>query len=309
MSEAHLRQQMIQIAHLCYERHLLVAMDGNLSVLLDDGNVLCTKAGCHKGFLGDADLVVIDRKGNKVRGSGDPTSEMAMHLACYDARPDVRAVVHAHPPISVAFTLAGVTMARCVLPEVVLTMGTIPTLDYRTTGTDDLASLVGEHIRSYDAVLMDRHGAVCVGGDLLEAFCRLETMEHTALITKTAQDMGGVKELPADEAAHLRSMGLKRYGGPPSAVAQADLPGADLPEACLGCTGCTNPNPTGIGPSTTGSRMDLRLARVTASPMQTLGSALSDAARFSLTGSTEEQDSALGQAVRDAVVQALSDGQ
>lgn len=309
MSEAHLRQQMIRIAHLCYERHLLVAMDGNLSVLLDDGNVLCTKAGSHKGFLGDADLVVIDRKGNKIRGAGDPTSEMAMHLACYDARPDIRAVVHAHPPISVAFTLAGVTMARCVLPEVVLTMGTIPTLDYRTTGTADLASLVGEHIHSYDAVLMDRHGAVCVGGDLLEAFCRLETMEHTALITKTAQDMGGVKELPADEAAHLRSMGLKRYGGPPSAVAQADLPGADLPEACRGCTGCTNPNPTGIGPSTTGSRADLRLARVTASPMQTLGSALSDAARFSLTGSTEEEDSELGQAVRDAVVQALSDGQ
>jgi L-fuculose-phosphate aldolase len=270
--------------------------------------VLCTKAGSHKGFLGDADLVVIDRKGNKIRGAGDPTSEMAMHLACYDARPDIRAVVHAHPPISVAFTLAGVTMARCVLPEVVLTMGTIPTLDYRTTGTADLASLVGEHMHSYDAVLMDRHGAVCVGGDLLEAFCRLETMEHTALITKTAQDMGGVKELPADEAAHLRSMGLKRYGGPPSAVAQADLPGADLPEACRGCTGCTNPNPTGIGPSTTGSRADLRLARVTASPMQTLGSALSDAARFSLTGSTEEQDSELGQAVRDAVVQALSDG-
>jgi L-fuculose-phosphate aldolase len=309
MSEAHLRQQLIQISHLCYERHLLVAMDGNLSVLLDDGNVLCTKAGCHKGFLGDADLVVIDRKGNKVRGSGDPTSEMAMHLACYDARPDVRAVVHAHPPISVAFTLAGVTMARCVLPEVVLTMGTIPTLDYRTTGTDDLASLVGEHIYRYDAVLMDRHGAVCVGSDLLEAFCRLETMEHTALITKTAQDMGGVKELPPEEAAHLRSMGLKRYGGPPSAVAQADLPGADLPEACRACTGCTNPNPTGIGPSTTGSRADLRLARVTASLMRTLGSALSDAARFSLTGSTEEQDSALGQAVRDAVVQALSDGQ
>jgi len=309
MSEAHLRQQIIRIAHLCYERHLLVAMDGNLSVLLEDGNVLCTKAGSHKGFLGDADLVVIDRKGNKLRGAGDPTSEMAMHLACYDARPDVRAVVHAHPPISVAFTLAGVTMARCVLPEVVLTMGTIPTLDYRTTGTADLASLVGEHIHRHDAVLMDRHGAVCVGGDLLEAFCRLETMEHTALITKTASDMGGVKELPADEAAHLRSMGLKRYGGPPSAVAQADLPGADLPEACRGCTGCTNPNPTGIGPSTTGSRADLRLARVTASPMQTLDSALSDAARFSMTGSTEDQESALGQAVRDAVVQALSDGQ
>lgn len=216
---------MIRIGHLCYERHLLVAMDGNLSMVLDDGTVLCTRAGCHKGFLSDDDLVVIDRSGRKIRGQGEPTSEMAMHLACYNARPDVRAVVHAHPPIAVAFTIAGVSMARCVLPEVVLTLGTIPTLDYRTTGTGDLASLVGEHIQQHDAVLMDRHGAVCVGGDLLEAFCRLETMEHTALITKTARDLGRVKELPPSEAAHLRSMGLKRYGGPPSAVAQADLPG------------------------------------------------------------------------------------
>jgi len=309
MSEALARRELIRIARLCYERHLLVAMDGNLSVILDDGHVLATKAGCHKGLLTDDDLVVIDRKGNKVRGQGDPTSEMAMHLACYDARPDIRAVVHAHPPISVAFTIAGVSMARCVLPEVVLTLGTIPTLDYRTTGTTDLAALVGEHIYAHDAVLMDRHGAVCVGRDLTEAFCRLETMEHTALITKTARDLGGVKELDPDEASHLRSMGLKRYGGPPAAVAQADLPGADLPDACRSCTGCNNPNPTGIGPASTGSRADLKMARITASPMPSLKDALADAARFSLTGSTEEPEpSALERAVTAAVIQALGDG-
>ena len=309
MSEALARRELIRIARLCYERHLLVAMDGNLSVILEDGNVLATKAGCHKGLLTDDDLVVIDRKGNKVRGQGDPTSEMAMHLACYDARPDIRAVVHAHPPISVAFTIAGVSMARCVLPEVVLTLGTIPTLDYRTTGTSDLAALVGEHISAHDAVLMDRHGAVCVGTNLIEAFCRLETMEHTALITKTARDLGGVKELDPDEASHLRSMGLKRYGGPPSAVAQADLPCADLPDACRACTGCNNPNPTGIGPASTGSRADLKMARITAAPMAGLKEALADAARFSLTGSTEEPtSSALEQAVTAAVIQALGDG-
>ena len=309
MIEAQVRREMLRIARLCYERNLLVAMDGNLSVRLDEDRILATKAGCHKGMLRDEDLVVIDRRGNKLSGEGDPTSEMAMHLACYDARPDVRAVVHAHPPISVAFTIAGVSMARCVLPEVVLTLGTVPTLDYRTTGTSDLAALVGEHIHAHDAVLMDRHGAVCVGRDLLEAFCRLETMEHTALITKTARDMGEVKELDPDEAARLRSMGLKRCGGPPSAVAQADLPGADLPEACRSCTGCTNPNPTGIGPSETGSRAGLRMARVTAAPLQSLDAALADAARFSLTGSTEKQPSALEAAVTAAVIQALGDGQ
>ena len=309
MSEATARRELIRIARLCYERNLLVAMDGNLSVLLEDGNVLATKAGCHKGMLSDGDLVVIDRRGNKVRGEGNPTSEMAMHLACYDARPDIKAVVHAHPPISVAFTVAGVSMARCVLPEVVLTLGAIPTLDYQTTGTPDLAAIVGEHIHAHDAVLMDRHGAVCVGTSILEAFCRLETMEHTALITKTARDMGQVQELDPGEAAHLRSMGLKRYGGPPSAVAQADLPGADLPEACRSCTGCNNPQPTGIGPATTGSRAEMRMARVTSAPIAGLETALADAARFSLTGSTQHPEPTdLERAVTAAVIQALGDG-
>lgn len=256
-TERELRQQMLRFGRLCYERHLLVAMDGNLSARLPDGNILCTQAGCHKGFLEEEHLVVIDRKGKKVRGKGNPTSEMAMHLACYDERPDVAAVVHAHPPLSIAFTIAGVSMARCVLPEVVLTLGTVPTVAYETTGTQALAERIRPFVREHDAILMDRHGAVCLGRDLLEAFCRLETMEHTALITKMARDLGNVKELPPDEAVRLRSMGLKRYGGPPTAVARADAPGADLPEACLGCSGCANPSPSGVGPKSA-----LRMARV-----------------------------------------------
>lgn len=274
MHEHALRQQMIRIAHLTYERGLLVAMDGNLSALLPSGDVLCTKAGCHKGFLTDDDLIVCDRRGRKLRGSGQPTSELRMHLACYDERPDVRAVVHAHPPISVAFTIANVSMARCVLPEVVLTLGTIPTVDYETTGTVALADKIRPYVRDHDAILMDRHGAVCLGTDLLTAFCHLETMEHTALITKTARDLGGVKELPAAEAVHLRSLGLKRYGGPPSAVDKADAPGADLPSACTSCSGCANPTPQGIAP-----KAPLRMARVVAQAPRSLetSSALEDA--------------------------------
>lgn len=261
MHETQLRKQIIEIGRLCYQRNLLVAMDGNLSVRLPSGHILCTKAGCHKGFLTDNDLVVIDMNGKHLRGSGKPTSEMAMHLACYRARPDVKAVVHAHPPLSVAFTIANVSMAQCVLPEVVLTLGVVPTLPYETTGTQLLADKVGDAIRDHNAVLMDRHGAVCVGSDLLTAFCNLETMEHTALITKTARSLGGVKELPPEEAIALRSMGLKRYGGPPSAVAKADEPCADLPQVCTGCTGCSNPNPSGIAP-----KANMNMARIQVSP-------------------------------------------
>lgn len=259
--ESRLRAEIIKFSHLCYERHLLVAMDGNLSVRMSDNEILCTKAGCHKGFLTDDDLVVIDRKGRKLRGSGNPTSEMAMHLACYDERPDVGSVIHTHPPISIAFTIANVSMARCVLPEVVLTLGSVPTVEYATTGTMTLADKIRPFVRNHDAILMDRHGAVCLGKDLLHAFCNLETMEHTALITKTARDLGGVKELPPEEAVKLRSMGLKRYGGPPDAVAKADEPFADLPEHCRACSGCANPSPSGIAPQT-----GLRMARVTEGP-------------------------------------------
>jgi len=246
--ERALREQLIQFSHLCYERHLLVGLDGNLSVRLSDELVLCTKAGCHKGLLTDADLVVVDLDGKHVRGEGRPTSEMAMHLACYRQRPDVEAVVHAHPPTCVAFTIAGVSMARCVLPEVVLTLGAVPTLDYKTTGTGALAELVGDAMGSHDAVMMDRHGAVCVGTDLLQAFCKLETMEHMAKIMLGARTLGRVQELDPSEAVKLRSMGLKRYGGPPAAVAQADAPGADLPPACLDCSGCGTPTAQGLGP-------------------------------------------------------------
>lgn len=248
--ERKLRRQLIQFSHMCYQRGLLVGLDGNLSVRIEDDLILCTQAGCHKGLITDDQLVVIDSEGKKVRGYGRPTSEMAMHLACYRVRPDVEAVVHAHPPMCVAFTVAGVSLARCALPEVVLTLGTVPTLDYRTTGTDNLAELVGDAVRKHDAVLLDHHGAVCVGPSLLDAFCKLETIEHLAKIMHASRQLGGIQDLPAEESVHLRRMGLLRYGGPPSAVALAHAGGTDLPKACTDCSGCGNPSASGIAPPT-----------------------------------------------------------
>ena len=257
IDERNARKEIVQFSHLCYERRLLVGMDGNLSVRLRDGSILCTQAGCHKGLLDESHLVVIDDKGRKLRGRGEPTSEMLMHLAAYEERPDCMAVIHAHPPMAIAFTIAGQSMARCVLPEVVLTLGVIPIVEYATTGTSTLADKIRPVVHRHDALIMDTHGVVALGTNLLEAFCRMETVEHTAYITKQARDMGGVKDLDPEEAVRLRSMGLKRYGGPPEAVALADGPGADLPEICTGCTGCVNPTPTGIAPHS-----DLRLARL-----------------------------------------------
>jgi L-fuculose-phosphate aldolase len=233
MHEHALRKTLIRLSHLLYERNYLVAMDGNVSARLPDGNVLCSRAGCHKGFLEDRDLVVVDMKGRLVHGAGSPTSEIFMHLACYEERRDVHSVLHAHPPHAIAFTLADHSLERLVLPEVVLTIGTVPTIPYATTGTHDLANSLRPYVRERDVVMMDRHGAVALGRDPTDAFCKLETLEHTARIIVLARALGGVKELPADESIRLRSMGLRRYGGPPLAVAQADGPNADLPRRLL----------------------------------------------------------------------------
>ena len=236
--ETALRQALLRFGRMCHDRSLLVAMDGNLSVRLSDDLLLCTRAGCHKGLLEDEDLVIVDLEGRKRRGRGEPTSEMAMHLACYRARADVEAVVHAHPPTCIAFTVAGVSMAQCVLPEAVLTIGGVPTLKYERTGTEELAELVGRATRTHDAVMMDRHGAVCVGSSVLDAFCKLETMEHTAKVLLAARQLGQVRELPAEEATQLRAMGLARYGGPP--------PVSELPKHCEGCSGCGRPSREGL---------------------------------------------------------------
>jgi L-fuculose-phosphate aldolase len=260
-TEHELREELVRFGRLTYERRLLVAMDGNLSARLPSGDLLCTRAGCHKGFLRDEDILLVRPDGTVKRGEGRPTSEIFMHLACYRERPDVHAVIHAHPPLCVAFTIASVSMDRCVLPEVVLTLGTIPTAPYKTTGTDDLAAQIGGYAREYDAILMDTHGALTVGCDLLEAFCRLETMEHTALILSTAQGLGGIKNLPSEEAVKLRRLGLSRYGGPPAAVARKDLPGADLP------VGGPRPVPAPASAEPT----PMRMLRVTAAPLSSLG--------------------------------------
>ncbi len=247
--ERQLRKQLIQYGRLCYERHMLVGLDGNLSVRLTDELVLCTRTGCHKGMLSDDDLLVVSLRGDRVRGPGRPTSELPMHVACYRQRPDVEAVIHAHPPMCVAFTVAAVSMARCVLPEVLLTLGTIPTLPYRTTGTEALAEQVRAAVRQHDAVLLDHHGTVTVGDSLLGAFCNLETMEHAATIMHAARNLGGIVDLAPDEAVKLRRMGMKRSGGPPEPRARLDPPPASLPSACRGCSGCGNPQPAGLGPA------------------------------------------------------------
>ena len=196
------KQQIAEIARLCWERGYIGAIDGNLSVKLDDGTLLVTPSGTIKFLIQPESIVRTDADGNP-QGGGRASSEILMHVACYRERPDVRAVVHAHPPTAVAFSLAGISLMQAVIPEVVVTLGAIPTAPYATPGTDALAKSIQELVRCSDAVLMERHGALCLGKDLLDAYKKLEQIEHNAKITYMARTLGQVKELSAEQVQSL----------------------------------------------------------------------------------------------------------
>jgi len=132
------RRDIVEVCKRVYAHGWLAATDGNVSALMDDGRIVATPTGIHKGYMSEADLIVIDRAGKKLQGTREPSSEIQMHLAAYDVRPDVRAVVHAHPTNCIAFSLAGISLAQCLLPEIVFTFGAIPTTAYTTPTTDEV---------------------------------------------------------------------------------------------------------------------------------------------------------------------------
>ncbi len=207
MTEHELRREMVRIGRLMWERGYVAATDGNLSARLGRDRILVTPSGASKGFLSADDLVVIRPDGEPLggyRGRGRrPSSEIAMHLAVYEQRPDVWAVIHAHPPLAVAFSIAGESLARCVLPEVIVTLGAIPTTDYATPGTAEVPASIREAIAEYDALILAHHGTLTVGVTLWEAYLRLEKVEHTAQITLAARQLGRVNTLPPEAVDKL----------------------------------------------------------------------------------------------------------
>jgi L-fuculose-phosphate aldolase len=231
MTEHELRQEMVRVGRMMWERGYVAATDGNLSARLSADRLLVTPSGASKGFLSADDLVVIRPDGEPARRGTNPgqterpSSEILMHLEVYDQRPDVQAVVHAHPPLATAFSIAGVTLARCVLPEVVITLGGIPTVDYATPGTTEVPASIRRAIREYDAIILAHHGSLTVGTSLWDAYLRLEKVEHTAQITLAAQQLGQVGTLSSEAVAKLATLRhelLQRQGR----------------DMCDGCTVC-----------------------------------------------------------------------
>lgn len=213
--ETQAREAMCALAHDIWARGLGAAGDGNLSVRLPGGAILTTPAGCHKGRLKPTDLVVVDASGAVTDAAPDrrPSSELGLHLAAYRARADVGAVIHAHPPTAVALELAGVALSDAYVSEIVFACGLPATAPYTTPTSGEVGATLGAYLRCHDVVLMPRHGVVCVGADLDQAFVRLDALEHSARITWMAHAIGQPTPLPAGEVDTLfRTAGRTRPG-------------------------------------------------------------------------------------------------
>ncbi|MBA3469282.1 MAG: class II aldolase/adducin family protein [Herpetosiphonaceae bacterium] len=213
MEYPELRQQMVAVGQLLYQRGWVPAYDGNFSVALDETWLLTTPAGRCKGLLDPAELIVVDRDGApRDPTAAPPSTELLMHLAVYRTRPDVLACVHAHPPLAIACTVAGVSLEPAVLPEIILTLGKIPTVPYAMTGTPALGAAIEPFIAHHDAVLLDHHGTLTVGKTLLEAFHRTEQIEQAANIFFNAHQLGAIRRLGRQDIADLLAVRRSRGG-------------------------------------------------------------------------------------------------
>jgi L-fuculose-phosphate aldolase len=198
-----LRKEIVDAGKRVYDRGYVASNDGNISARIDAKRALITPTGVSKGFMRPEDLIIVDMDGNLVSGDKKPSSETNMHLQIYKDRPDVNSVCHAHPPYSTGFAVAGFNMDKMLLPEVIISLGVIPLVEYGTTGTEELYAQIKRYIQDYDALLLANHGALTVGTSVLNAYHKMETLEHAAKIQFVAQQLGRVNELNGKQSDQL----------------------------------------------------------------------------------------------------------
>ena len=231
-TEDELRREIVEIGARVHERGYVAAYDGNISARLDNQRVLSTPTTICKGMMAADDLVICDYDGKKVSGRRNVTSEIAMHLLIYRRRPDVHAVVHAHPPTATGYAAAGMALNKALISEVVLNFGCIPLASYGTPGTPELTEALLPLVGSYDAILMANHGVVTYGPDLMRAYFKMETVEHFAKISLVTELLGRQVLLSGAEVDKLLAARAGYFGAAaPPLARSAACPVTDGPAA------------------------------------------------------------------------------
>ena len=215
-----IKKEICEVGHVLYQLGFVAANDGNISVKVSDNEYYCTPTGVSMRVLTPDMIIKVDKNGNKLEGKLNPSSEIKMHMRVYQERPDVNAVVHAHPPIATAFTVAGVDLDQYILPEAVLTIGEVPTCAYGTPSTMEIPDSLEPYIQNHDAFLLQNHGALTVGCNLMKALFIMEEVEFNAKIAFYARMLGGIQDIPDDQLPKLMDLRekMKLTGKPPGIV-------------------------------------------------------------------------------------------
>ena len=208
ISEWELKKLFVELGKRIWQRNYVAANDGNMTVRLNDREILTTPTGISKGFMTTGMIIKVDYNGKVISGNPEyrPSSEVKMHIDVYKERPDINAVVHAHPPYATSFAVAGIPLDKCVLPEAIMVMGAVPIAKYGLPSTDELPDNIRPHIKKNDVILLENHGALALGPDLLTAYHRMETLEHTANIVSKAIQLGNLGVLPEEERDRLLNL-------------------------------------------------------------------------------------------------------
>ncbi len=205
-----IREQICEVCRLMWQKGWVAANDGNISVKLEDGTFLTTPTGMSKYFIKPEMLCHVDKDGNLLEDNGKkPSSELKMHLRCYQERDDVGAVVHAHPPCATGYAVANKALDCYSMIETIVSLGSVPVTPFGTPSTYEVPDAIAPYLAQHDVVLLKNHGALAVGVDLISAYYRMETLELFAQISLNAEILGGAEELPKDRIDTL--IALRNY--------------------------------------------------------------------------------------------------
>ena len=242
VSEYEIKKQICDIGKRIYDRGMVAANDGNISVKISDNEFLCTPTGVSKGFMTPDYICKVDAKGNVIQANGNfkPSSEIKMHMRVYEQRPDVKSVVHAHPIYATSFAIAGIPLTQPIMPEAVIALGCVPIAEYGTPSTMEIPDAVEKYLPYFDAVLLANHGALAYSDSLLAAYHKMESLEFYAELLFKAKQLGGPKELSSTQVEQLyeirRQFGLS--GKHPADVCARNKQGET---SCHNCGGnCGN---------------------------------------------------------------------
>lgn len=238
VSEYEIKKQICEIGKRIYDKGMVAANDGNISVKLSENEFLCTPTGVSKGFMTPEYICKVDKNGNVISANAGfkPSSEIKMHMRVYKERPDVNSVVHAHPMYGTAFAIAGIPLTQPIMPEAVIALGCVPIAEYGTPSTEEIPDAVSKYLQYYDAVLLENHGALTYSDSLLNAYHKMESLEFYAQLLFLSRQLGGPKELDNEKVQRLyeirRQFGLK--GKHPADVCVNNKSGC---ESCHTCGG------------------------------------------------------------------------